>query len=348
MPELAAILPMLPPVLSVIIPAYNRLEPLKYTLRSAAVAAAALDQPVEIVLVDDGSAPSIAEQLGGFDAGAPLVFVRQSNQGSIVARLAGLRVATGTCVLFLDSDDLVHPDKFRRHAAAHREGAIDVSYDDMAQATLAPGYAASYVPGERIERTTEIADLLLRVQPAPHSPVYRRDYLHRALAAPLVPSDRRMDPAGDVWLYYNLAIHPARIVKIDAPLTAAGPHEEVRYSQHWEKLAIAALRVAEAFQAHCPVNPATLTARRVVGECAFNSWRRLPRDFSADFCRRTLAIWRRAPRGPLDRLGGKLFRRLAQLAGPVTAGRLLRQRNGRYAACRTLSDAELRPLWPAP
>jgi len=63
------------PVLSVVIPAYGRVEPLKYTLRSAAASARAAACPVDIIVVDDGSEPSIEEQLAGFDAHHPVRFV---------------------------------------------------------------------------------------------------------------------------------------------------------------------------------------------------------------------------------------------------------------------------------
>ena len=73
------------------------------------------------------------------------------------------------------------------------------------------------------------------------NPLYRRAYLLSPLATPVVPGERRFDPAGDVWLYYNLCTNPARIHKVDAPLAAAGVHTEQRYSHHWEKLGVAAL-----------------------------------------------------------------------------------------------------------
>lgn len=335
------------PAISVIVPGYNRPEPLKYTLRSVAAAASALPAgAVETILVDDGSAPPLAEQLAGFDAQLSFAILRQENQGSIIARLAGLRAARGEFVLFLDSDDLIHPDKLARHVAVLEEQHADVAYDDFAVATLLPGYGASYAPG-RVLRTVygPPAEFYLRVQPAPHGPIYRRSYLLTALTPPLVPPERRMDPSGDVWLYFNLLCASARIVKIAAPLTAVGPHPETRYSQHWERLSLAALLVAEGFQQNCPASPDTEHARRIVGEVAFDSWRRLPRDIRHNHARRWLTVWRRSPHGPHAALGGPLFRSLAACAGPVLAGRLLRLRNAPYARSRTISDAELGRLF---
>lgn len=331
------------PVISVIIPAFNRIDPLKLTLRSVQGAAAGLR--TEILLVDDGSTPPLQESLAA-SGDAPMRILRQPNSGSIVARQTGLNAARGEFVLFLDSDDLVAPDKFSLHVDAMRIAGADVSYSDMAHYSLDGGGKPRFSAGERLEATTDSVDLFLRVQPAPHNPIYRRDYLLRHLVKPLVPSRRAHDPVGDVWLYYNLAPFPAGVVKVNAPLSAGGQHDEDRYSRHWENLGLSALLLAEEFFAVCPRTPQTVAALRVAGECAFNSWRRLPRDFHPRYDARLLALWRNAPRGPVDRLGEPRFQMLARAIGPEPAGRLVRWLRGhRYDNCRTLTDAECRELF---
>jgi glycosyltransferase involved in cell wall biosynthesis len=110
---------------SVIIPAFNRVEPLKQTLRSAARALQQLGQSAEILLIDDGSSPPLSEQLEHFQAGWPITHLRQSNQGSIVARQKGLFAAQGEYVLFLDSDDLIPPEKIARQV----DGLIREKWD---------------------------------------------------------------------------------------------------------------------------------------------------------------------------------------------------------------------------
>lgn len=326
---------------SVVIPAFNRLTPLRYTLRSAAAALAALPAPGEILLVDDGSEPPLERALADFPVAATLRHLRQPNQGSIVARLTGLHAARGEFVQFLDSDDLLHPRKLAEQLAAQRRTPADVSYTDMATAELGDAFAVrGFSPAATMPATDDPAELFIKVQPAPHSPLYRRDYLLRALAAPLVSPDRRMDASGDVWLYYNLATHPTRIAKVPGPFAAPGPHEETRYSGHWEKLGVASLLVMEAFFRACPVTDATRAARTAAGEMAFRTWRGLPRAFHAGFARRMLALWQQAPRGPLERLGAPGFARLARVLGPVNVARLVRAYRARpYAGARTLDDA---------
>jgi hypothetical protein len=342
-----------PPVLSVIIPAFNRAEPLKYTLRTVAEAARRLAEPVEVLVIDDGSVPPTEEQLAGFAAGIALTHRRQANQGCIAARTNGLAAARGEFILFLDSDDLVHPDKFRAQVAAMRASASDVSYADMATATRLPGYAISGFTAVRTPTTADPIAFYIGLQPAVHDPIYRREYLVRGLRERGALPPRSLDAAGDVWNYFNLALLPARITKVEQALSAPGPHEEERFSQHWEKLAVPALLAMELFLQVCPPGPETAALRSALGAAAFRSWRGLPHGFNRHFARRMLAIYQQAPRGPLAALGTPNFARLARAIGPLPAARLLRAvRRRPYARLRTLSGDEYRRLFanfgPAP
>ena len=333
------------PIVSVVIPAFNRVAPLQATLRSAERAVRRLSAPAEILVVDDGSTPPLESRLAGVVDSALVRFTRQPNQGSIVARLTGLAAARGEFVLFLDSDDCVSEDKLRRHCETlAADPGLALTYDDVGASENPSDPASPVQLVSQLDHATDLPDLVLRVQPLPHGCVYRRPYLNRALARPVVAPRRDMDPSGDVWLYYNLSVHPASFAKIDGALTFVGVHDEGRYSQCWERLGVASLLLAERFMAATAASAAEESVRRareVAGECAFRSWRKLPRDFSPAYTDRLLAVWRSAPRGQLAQLGGPLFRTLATALGPVAAGRLLRLRNGDYASCRTLDDAAL-------
>jgi hypothetical protein len=336
-----------PLALSVIIPAYNRVEPLKYTLRAVAAAARRFGEPVEVLVIDDGSAPPMEEQLAGFDPGIPLTHRRQTNQGCIAARMLGLSQARGEFVLLLDSDDLVHPDKFVAQVGAMRAAGSDVSHADLASAVRLPDYAVSeFAPAARIPATPDPVEFYVDRQPAVHDPVYRRDYLLRGLRERGGLPPRHLDAAGDVWIYFNLALWPARITKVDRALSAPGPHDEERFSQHWENLAVPALLAMELFLRVCPPGPGTAAVRSAVGAAAFRSWRGLPRGFNRNFARRMLAIYRQAPRPPLRALGGPAFGRLARLVGPLAAAWILRTaRRRRYEQVRTLTPVEYRRLF---
>lgn len=85
---------------SVIIPAYNAEPLLGRAIESA------LDQelrPREVIVIDDGSTDGTADVARSF--GDRIVFLRQPNQGQGAARNAGLQVAAGRFIAFLDADD---------------------------------------------------------------------------------------------------------------------------------------------------------------------------------------------------------------------------------------------------
>lgn len=98
------------PCVSIVVPIFNSEKTLEACVQSIT------GQPFtdfELILVNDGStdsSPDIMEQLKGQDA--RIHCVSQANQGLPMARNAGLAVARGRYVAFVDSDDLVHPDFF--------------------------------------------------------------------------------------------------------------------------------------------------------------------------------------------------------------------------------------------
>jgi hypothetical protein len=335
------------PDISVVIPVYNRGEIIRYTLESVRRASAGL--AVEVIVVDDGSEPPAAESIAalGFRPGQ---IIRQSNQGLLYARLAGLAAATGRHLLFLDSDDLVSPDKLRSQVGAMDAASAELSYTDTARCTLAGDYdGLVIVPDEPCRETADAAEFHITVQPAPHSPVFRTAYLRRIVAGALFPPSPLYNPVAEIWFYHNAAPRPARIVKVPGPRAIVGLHPQARLTGHWERLAVASLAVQEAFARACPATPEAAPARQLVAEKAFGAWRRLPRGFPREFDRRLLGIWRRLNRAADCRqLGGKGFQRLARLLGPVAAGRLLRRvQNQPYTRIRTIDDAAFHTLMDA-
>lgn len=345
--QTAAVFQPKPPDLSIVIPVYNRGDVIRYCLESVRRASVGLD--VETIIVDDGSTVPVADTLPPLGYQATKI-IRQTNQGLIFARLTGFAAATGRHTLFLDSDDLVSVDKLRLQVAALDAGPADVSYTDTARCTLEGDYdRLTITSDEPLRETTEGASFFITVQPAPHCPIFRTDWLRHVVKEAFFPPSRLYNSVAEIWFYHNAAPRPARVVKVNGPHTICGRHRGARLTDHWEKLAVGSLAVMEAFARTCPATPETARARQLVSEKAFLSWRRLPRGFSREFCDRELAIWRHlVTRHRINRLGGSTFQKLALLLGPLNAARLLRRwQNQPYSACRTLDDEDFTELLDA-
>ncbi len=328
------------------IPVYNRGEIIRYTLESIDRASAGLT--VETIVVDDGSDLPTATILASL-RWRPSRLVRQANQGLLYARLAGLEVATGRHVLFLDSDDLVGPEKLRRQLEAMKRTGVEVSYTDTARCELAGAYAdLAPVADAPLDDTSEGAAFFITVQPAPHCPIFRTDYLRTVVAQACFPPSPLYNPVAEIWFYHNAALRPARVLRVPGPHTVMGLHPGARLTNHWERLGVASLAVMEAFARSVPQTPATADARRRVGARAFGAWRRLPRGFAPEFGERLLHVWRRLGAARSPDLGGRGFQTAAQAVGAERAGRWFRLWQARpYRASRTMSDEALAALMRA-
>jgi glycosyltransferase involved in cell wall biosynthesis len=109
-----------PDLVSVILPTYNRDQFLSDAIESAWMQTY---RPIELLVVDDGSTDAIGEVVEAWeervetDADFDLRYVRQSNQGVSAARNHGLLRSRGEYIQYLDSDDVMHPQKIEVHVA---------------------------------------------------------------------------------------------------------------------------------------------------------------------------------------------------------------------------------------
>ena len=99
----------LPPV-SVIIPTYNQARFVAETVESAL---AQTYPNVEVIVVDDGSTDGTQTVLATYLE--KIHYIRQENRGLSGARNTGFLSSHGDYLLFLDSDDLIPPDKLALH-----------------------------------------------------------------------------------------------------------------------------------------------------------------------------------------------------------------------------------------
>ncbi|MGW5282922.1 bifunctional polysaccharide deacetylase/glycosyltransferase family 2 protein [Streptomyces collinus] len=92
---------------SVIVPAYNESAGIEAAVRSLL----ASDHPVEIIVVDDGSADGTADLVEAL--GLPVRVIRQRNAGKPAALNSGLAAATCDLVVMVDGDTVFEPDTVR-------------------------------------------------------------------------------------------------------------------------------------------------------------------------------------------------------------------------------------------
>ena len=105
------------PIFSVIVPLYNKEREVESTLRSVL---AQTYQPLEIVVVDDGSTDRSAEIVESL--GSPLIsLIRQSNAGECAARNRAMSEARGEWFALLDADDEWKPEFLEEVAAMIEE-----------------------------------------------------------------------------------------------------------------------------------------------------------------------------------------------------------------------------------
>lgn len=99
---------------SIIIPTYNRASFLGEALDSVVKQSY---RPIECIVVDDGSTDETEEVLQRFaklqSRDLDFIYLKQANAGAQVARNKGTAASTGEFIQYLDSDDLLYPEKIK-------------------------------------------------------------------------------------------------------------------------------------------------------------------------------------------------------------------------------------------
>lgn len=166
------------PLVSVIIPVRNGERFIRSTLESAF---SQTYQPIEIIVVDDGStdrtAP-IVEALAIYDKRC--ILFRRPHSGVSASRNFGVSQARGTLIAPLDADDLWHPQKIARQVAVMQSSSdkvglvycwtIEIDEDDI------------LIPRAKDTEITEghvLADVIARagIITSGANPLIRRSYL---------------------------------------------------------------------------------------------------------------------------------------------------------------------------
>ncbi|MBE9060368.1 glycosyltransferase family A protein [cf. Phormidesmis sp. LEGE 11477] len=131
---------MNPLLVSVVLPVYNGERFLLGALKNIQ---SQQYEPVEIIVVDDGSSDRTADIVSQFEreTSQRVHYFYQNNKGPSAARNQGLKLAKGEAIAFLDVDDLWPENKLNRqvgYLAAHPDVDIVQGLIQRMQAKISP------------------------------------------------------------------------------------------------------------------------------------------------------------------------------------------------------------------
>jgi glycosyltransferase involved in cell wall biosynthesis len=147
------------PGVSVVVPVRDGERYIEEALRSVA---GQTYQPLEVIVVDDGSRDRSVELARGLGARVE----RQPAKGQAAARNRGVRLSRGKLLSFLDADDLWPPDKIERQVGAvdaHPE--VDLVFGHLRQfisPELTPSAAAKLRCPDKPQPALHFGSLLAR------------------------------------------------------------------------------------------------------------------------------------------------------------------------------------------
>ena len=102
------------PLVSIILPTFNRAD---LVLESIHSVLGQTYKNFELIVIDDGSVDNTRELLSPLVEEGLLTYAYQENLGLPAARNHGIRLANGSLISFLDSDDLYLPEKLEKQVA---------------------------------------------------------------------------------------------------------------------------------------------------------------------------------------------------------------------------------------
>ncbi len=116
--------------ISIIIPVYNTEKYLRQCFESVF---RQTFSEYEIICVNDGSTDSSQEIIEMYKERNDFIknITYKKNYGPSIARNAGLKVATGKYILFLDSDDMILPETLEGLYKCSEQNELDIIYFDM-------------------------------------------------------------------------------------------------------------------------------------------------------------------------------------------------------------------------
>jgi glycosyltransferase involved in cell wall biosynthesis len=187
------------PLISVIIPTYNRAHCIDEAIQSVLAQTA---QNWELLVIDDGSTDKTAEVLAKY--GDKIRAIKQANSGPSAARNLGARSARGKFLAFLDSDDKWLPDKLAEQInLMSHEGVIFSATNWQGKDDTLGITAFDSMPFTDPWICTEPADFVSRI--GGHNVMLSSWLVKRDILLSLGGFDCSADPAEDNHLLFRLS-----------------------------------------------------------------------------------------------------------------------------------------------
>jgi glycosyltransferase involved in cell wall biosynthesis len=182
-----------PPLVSVIVPVFNGA---RYVREALASILGQTYQPMEVIVVDDGSTDETGKVLDEF--GPRVRRVCQAHSGQSVARNHGVELATGRYLAFLDADDLWPEEKLAAQVTIlEADPECDLLFGHVVQFRQNASAPSEPIPGHLPGTLMVRRDLWLRVGPL-RSDVKVGEFLDWLLRSREQGLRERMD--GRVWM----------------------------------------------------------------------------------------------------------------------------------------------------
>jgi glycosyltransferase involved in cell wall biosynthesis len=146
------------PIVSILIPTYNRARLLSRAINSVLNQTY---QEFELIVVDDGSIDNTNEVIKSFND-LRIRYIRlEQNRGSAAARNIGINAAQGEYIAFQDSDDEWQPEKLEKQMRIFENASaqVGVVYTGF---YLINGDRKKYIPGPNIKTKGDIYNELLK------------------------------------------------------------------------------------------------------------------------------------------------------------------------------------------
>ncbi|MCB9988480.1 MAG: glycosyltransferase [Rhodospirillales bacterium] len=164
------------PLVSIVMPAYNAAQ----TIEQSVASVRAQDyEDWQLVIVDDGSTDDTVETVKKLaDQDHRIHYIHQSNRGVSRARNTGIEQAEGEWIVFLDSDDTIHPRYLTKMLGTARRENADIVVCGYAR-TTDDGHIV-FAEKHGIQSKDGCAELAARAYFPIHAALVKRSHILKA------------------------------------------------------------------------------------------------------------------------------------------------------------------------